>query len=38
MVVPAPWELALLLKLLTRTSPPVIVPPPGKPMGTKATP
>src|ERR1700687_5503320 len=38
MVVPSPCELALLLKLLTRTSPALIVAPPGKPLGTKATP
>src|ERR1017187_3964043 len=37
-VVPRPWMLALLLKLLTRTSPAAIAPPFGNPDGTKATP
>ncbi len=43
MVVPVPWMFPVggappLLKLLTRTSPAAILPPLGKPSGTKATP
>src|SRR5579883_2637758 len=37
-VFPLPWMFALSLKLLTSTSPVLIMPPPGKPSGTKATP
>src|SRR5580704_8464317 len=37
-VVPVPWRFALLLKLETKISPGLMVPPAGKPGGTKATP
>jgi hypothetical protein len=38
MVVPVPWRLVELLKLETRMSPAASGPPPGNPLGTKATP
>src|SRR5580698_3689094 len=38
MVVPVPWTLETLLKLLTSTSPPAMLAPDGNPTGTKATP